>query len=48
MLEKVIEEYRPQLHRYLTAGQKFLDGPVETRLCFLDMDGEVRLVQIGQ
>jgi ATP-dependent exoDNAse (exonuclease V) beta subunit len=44
--QDAIEKHRPQMRRYVHAAQTLLHQPVRVRLCFLDDDGQVSLVEI--
>jgi ATP-dependent helicase/nuclease subunit A len=45
-LEKAVKEYTHQLSGYRRAGRALLRESVRTRICFLDYQGGVRLVEV--
>jgi hypothetical protein len=44
--EAAIEMHHPQMRRYARAGLNLLHLPVRVRLCFLDDEGQISLVEI--
>jgi len=45
-LAEAVDSYRPQVERYSRAIQRLLGVRLSSTLCFLDYEGEVRLVEV--
>jgi ATP-dependent exoDNAse (exonuclease V) beta subunit len=46
-LYAAVDEYRPQMQRYIAATAHFLGETPHAALCFLDAEGGVRLVEVA-